>query len=160
MGDESALVSVSAIIQFDAVVNIKLKKISAGNNHTCYILKNGDLKCWGANFHGQLGQGTKTIWDGQAGITDNQNIGHQPGQMGDNLKAVVLGANRKALAVTAGAYHTCIVLDNAQVKCWGSNDRGQPGQGTKTTYNADGTINVNKDLGDDEHVSTIQPVPL
>ena len=30
-------------------------KISSGGQHTCAILDNGDLKCWGFNMYGQLG---------------------------------------------------------------------------------------------------------
>jgi hypothetical protein len=40
-----------------------------------------------------------------------------------------LGTGRTATAIGAGRDHTCVTLDNAQVKCWGSNPAGQLGLG-------------------------------
>ena len=53
--------------------------------------------------------------------------------MGDNtgemalLPTVNLGTGRTATAIEAGAYHSCALLDNASVKCWGKNGYGQLG---------------------------------
>ena len=71
------------------------------------------MKCWGSAFYGQLGQG------------DSIARGDGPGEMGDNLKPVDLGAGRTATQVRGGPIHTCALLDDATVKCWGSNDYGQ-----------------------------------
>ncbi|KAJ1474211.1 hypothetical protein T484DRAFT_1833166 [Baffinella frigidus] len=49
--------------------------------------------------------------------------------MGNNLPSVALGTGRTAVAVIAGYAHTCALLDDATVKCWGYNDYGQLGQG-------------------------------
>ena len=49
--------------------------------------------------------------------------------MGDNLPAVDLGAGRTARAISAGDRHTCVVLDNTSLKCWGKNESGQLGLG-------------------------------
>ncbi len=93
------------------------KKIVAGSEHTCAILDNDTVKCWGANFLGELGQGNTT------------SIGGLPGQMGDALPAVNLGTGRTALQLAAGDHHTCALLDNYDVKCWGYNDDGEIGYG-------------------------------
>ena len=53
--------------------------------------------------------------------------------MGDSLTAVDLGAGKTARAITAGDSHTCAVLDNASLKCWGKNDSGQLGLGNTST---------------------------
>jgi uncharacterized repeat protein (TIGR01451 family) len=91
--------------------------VAAGDNHTCALLDNGTVKCWGHNATGQLGQG------------DTDDRGDEPDEMGANLPAVALGTGRTATAITAGAAHTCALLDNGTVKCWGGNGTGQLGQG-------------------------------
>jgi len=47
--------------------------------------------------------------------------------MGTALLAINLGTGRTALAVSAGSAHTCALLDNAALKCWGSGDSGRRG---------------------------------
>ncbi len=94
--------------------------IAVGEFHTCARLDNGAVKCWGANDSGQLGLG------------DDASRGDNPGEMGDNLAAVLLGTGRTAVAVSAGAGHTCALLDNATIKCWGAHGSGQLGIGDGT----------------------------
>jgi alpha-tubulin suppressor-like RCC1 family protein len=97
------------------------KAITAGSFHTCAILDNDTLKCWGFNASGQLGTGS------------TQNLGDASGEMGDYLLAVNLGTDRTAVAVAASKRgdldYTCAILDDATIKCWGANDFGQLGQG-------------------------------
>jgi alpha-tubulin suppressor-like RCC1 family protein len=96
---------------------ITAKAIAAGNQHTCAILDNASIKCWGENASGQLG----------LGITSDR--GDESGEMGDNLNVVDLGSGRTANAIVAGGSHTCAILDNSAIKCWGENDQGQLGLG-------------------------------
>jgi len=101
--------------------------IASGYFHTCAILNNSSIKCWGLNDSGQLG----------IGDTSNRGDGTAPGtgltEMGDNLPAVDLGAGRTARAISAGDRHTCVVLDNTSLKCWGENSYGQLGLGDNST---------------------------
>ena len=97
------------------------KKIAAGATHTCAILDNDTLKCWGYNLYGQLGRDNTT------------NVGTAAGQMGDALAAINLGAGRTAKDISAGLDHTCAILDNNTLKCWGRNNRGQLGKDNVTT---------------------------
>jgi len=100
------------------------KAIFAGAENTCAILDNGALKCWGLNAQGQLGLGD-TVDRGDSGIA-----GHL---MGNSLPAVQLGNGRKAKAVSIGFIHTCAILDNGALKCWGNNSLGTLGLGNLTS---------------------------
>ncbi len=91
--------------------------IAAGYHHTCAVLDDGTVKCWGRNNFGQLGYG------------DTQDRGDGASEMGNNLPTVALGAGRTAKRITAGFYHTCAILDDGSAKCWGQNNYGQLGQG-------------------------------
>jgi alpha-tubulin suppressor-like RCC1 family protein len=97
-------------------------QLVAGSNHTCLKSPSGVVRCWGQNKDGQLGYGhTKTIGDDEV-----------PASVGD----VDVGGHVMQLA--AGARHTCALLDNGKVRCWGTNVVGQLGYGNS------------KDIGDDE----------
>jgi len=91
--------------------------ITGGLEFECAILDDHTVKCWGFNEFGQLGIGSTT------------NHGDGPNQMGANLPTVNLGAGRTAKAISSGGDHTCVILDNDQVKCWGRNGSGQLGYG-------------------------------
>ena len=91
--------------------------VTAGDDHTCALLDGGSVKCWGDNSEGQLGLGHM------------DSHGDADGGMGDDLPAVDLGTGRTAVAVTAGAWRTCAVLDDESVKCWGNNNGGELGIG-------------------------------
>lgn len=91
-------------------------RLALGGNHSCAILNNGSVKCWGSNTKGQLG------------IDSTTNVGDATGQA--MPPAVVnLGAGRTAVAIAAGSQHTCAILDNGALKCWGDNSKGQLGYG-------------------------------
>jgi len=110
----------NSLYSVDLGTGRKATSVVAGEHHNCVILENGQIKCWGQNVNGQLGLG------------DTNNRGDDHGELGDALPVVDLGANRTAKFLAAGQYHTCALLDNAQVKCWGHNDRGQAGWGDTT----------------------------
>jgi alpha-tubulin suppressor-like RCC1 family protein len=107
----------------DALATIDLgtgrtaKQIATGSSHSCAVLDNNTVKCWGLGTNGRLGYGTTT------------SLGRASGQMGDALATIDLGTGRTAVSISAGSAHTCAVLDNATVKCWGLNTDGQLGLG-------------------------------
>ncbi len=109
MGDALAAVSLGA--------GRSVRAVSAGNLHTCAVLDNASVKCFGEGDNGRLGYGATT------------DIGRTTASMGDGLPAVDLGMGRTAKLLATGAAHTCVVLDNDAVKCWGLNDDGQLGLG-------------------------------
>jgi alpha-tubulin suppressor-like RCC1 family protein len=83
--------------------------IEAGDDHTCAVLAGGNLACWGYNEYGQLGDGT----------TDNRNV-----------PVLVNLSTSGARAAALGWGHTCVLLSNGGVKCWGNNEFGQAGDGS------------------------------
>jgi alpha-tubulin suppressor-like RCC1 family protein len=108
------------------------QQLAAGNAHTCALLNNGAVRCWGQNDVGQLG------YSNTANIGDNES----PAVAGN----VPLGG--AAVAITAGNAHTCALLENDDVICWGGAAFGQLGYGD--------TGNV----GDNETPQSRGPVPL
>lgn len=88
-----------------------------GLNYVCAVSSAGQVKCWGGNEFGQLGQGhTNALGDG-------------PGEMGSNLPVVDLGTGQLATQISCMQSHTCVLLQNRQVKCWGYGDSGRLGYG-------------------------------
>src|SRR5690606_4814135 len=85
--------------------------IALGGQHTCALLENGAVKCWGDNTHGQLGQG------------DVDARGDGPYEMGDNLTEIRLGTDQSAVAITVGQSFSCALLIDNSLKCWGANDK-------------------------------------
>ena len=118
-----------------ATAQVEAQRFSLGNYYSCAILYGGVIKCWGWNLNGQLGLG------------DTSNRGQLASQMGDNLPVVDLGTGRTAKMISAsiGGKHTCAVLDDDSVKCWGRNDYGQLGLG-EFSNRGDGPGEMGDDL--------------
>ena len=108
--------------------------VTAGNSRTCAILDTGALKCWGSNSDGELGLGDRL----PRGIT--------PSHMGNGLRTVDLGSGRRAIAVAAGFSHTCAILDDSTLKCWGGNYYGQLGLGEINRVRGDEAGEMGDDL--------------
>lgn len=80
--------------------------VTAGVDHTCALLDTGAVQCWGSNSDSQLGNGATE----------------------DSLTPVdVIGLNGPAVRIAAGDNHTCVLLDNNEVQCWGFNAGHKPG---------------------------------
>ena len=109
------------------------KQVAAGGSHTCALLDDQTVKCWGHNYYGELGQGHQS------------NLGDGAGEMGDDLPPVSVGTGRSARQIAAGEAHTCALLDDETVKCWGHNHYGQLGQGHQSNL-GDGAGEMGDDL--------------
>jgi alpha-tubulin suppressor-like RCC1 family protein len=128
--------------------------IDTGGNHSCVIGPSGSITCWGHNFYGQLGQGSGPMAQPIVvqGITTAVDIAlgfdhtcailasgsgrcwgrNEQGQLGINSTMpsqtstpTSLNLLSNAVAIAAGAYHTCAVIANGTVRCWGLNNLGQ-----------------------------------
>src|SRR3989454_197630 len=94
--------------------------VVTGGYHTCALLGEGTMWCWGRNADGQLGDGT-------AGTQCAQTTGLC------SSTPVRAGGITNPAAITAGGYHTCALLGDGTVWCWGRNGQGQLGDGTTTS---------------------------
>src|SRR4029077_2291663 len=73
-------------------------RLAAGNGHTCLVLEDATVRCWGENEAGQLGDGTTQY---------------------RNSPVAVKGLTG-AVAISAGYAHTCALTSGRSVYCWGA----------------------------------------
>lgn len=117
IGDDEVPSSVSPVNAGGAVRNL-----FAGDTHVCALLDGGALRCWGLATNGRLG------------YANTQNLGDDetPASAGN----ITLGG--APLQVDGGSAHTCALLNDGVLRCWGLSGNGQLGYG-----------NINS-IGDDE----------
>jgi len=107
--------------------NRSLIAMDVGFKHTCGILDDGSVSCWGNNTHGQFGDGT-----------NNQST---------FPRAASLPSGRTAISIDAGSHHTCAILDDSSAYCWGRNDYGQLGDGTTNNSTVPVRVSMPPGLG-------------
>jgi alpha-tubulin suppressor-like RCC1 family protein len=86
---------------------LSVSAIAAGGNHTCALLSNSTVECWGSNTSSQLGTGSSSSPNAP--------------------NPVVVAGLTGVTAISAGDAFTCALLSAGTVKCWGSNASGQLG---------------------------------
>jgi alpha-tubulin suppressor-like RCC1 family protein len=89
--------------------------VAGGYYHSCAVLTSGQARCWGDNVSGQLGNGS--IGGGSLVATPVRN-------------GAGTGPLNGVTAIAAASGHSCALLANRQVRCWGDNGSGQLGNGT------------------------------
>jgi len=82
-------------------------QISVGGDHSCALLSDSTIKCWGYNISGQLGNGDEYGNDSDVPVS-------------------VLGIST-ATQISIGMNHSCALLNDKTVKCWGDNFDNQLG---------------------------------
>ena len=113
-------------IKVDGLVGIPTS-IGLGDKHSCAVLTDGTVKCFGANSTGQLGNNTTT----SNGIPQNVLSG------GGNLSGIA--------SVSGGGGHTCAVVappGSGGAFCWGANNNGQLGISTATNPNTNSIASI------------------
>ncbi len=86
-----------------------IASVAAGDEHTCAVTTAGGVLCWGLNNYGQLGDGTTT---------------------NSSSPVPVAGLSSGVAAVAAGRNHTCALMAQGNVMCWGYNSAGGLGDST------------------------------
>ncbi|MDQ3230651.1 MAG: hypothetical protein M3Q07_02440 [Pseudobdellovibrionaceae bacterium] len=88
-------------------------QVANGELHSCALLDDGSVKCWGAASYGQLGNGAPT------------------GQPSPPEQVINFGPGRKAKAIAVGLFHSCALMDDQTMRCWSRGLEGQLGVGSR-----------------------------
>jgi alpha-tubulin suppressor-like RCC1 family protein len=94
-------------------------QVTTGHRHSCAVLTNGQARCWGDNAGRQLGLSTTARGRSLRPVVVRTRAPGHPALVG-------------ARSITAGMFSTCLVLSNAQVRCFGDDADGQLGDGETT----------------------------
>jgi alpha-tubulin suppressor-like RCC1 family protein len=83
--------------------------IGLGDEHACFLGTDGSAACRGRN---QLGQAA-------TGVVDNNYV----------FQATLVGEFKSGVGISSGLNHTCALLVDGHIECWGDNRTGQAGNG-------------------------------
>lgn len=89
----------------------KAKQIATGDGFGCALVESGSIACWGRNDEGELGTQPDADNHGQA----------------ESVPRI-----SAAIQVAAAESHVCAITAGNTVTCWGANDEGELGRGTRT----------------------------
>jgi alpha-tubulin suppressor-like RCC1 family protein len=88
--------------------------LTAGANHTCAIKNDHSVLCWGSNDYGQLG-----VSGGSSSVA---------------VTALPAGSSNLTAAISAGGSHTCALMLDGSMSCWGDNSFFQLGSNASSGY--------------------------
>ena len=119
-----------AVVDGDGSTNplTNIVTLGAGGFHTCAVTSGGGALCWGHGALGQLGSSSEA-----------QNVPGEEDPVGYDRDAplpVLVGEGGTPLSgvleIGGGSGHTCALLEDSGVKCWGSEFSGRLGNGENT----------------------------
>ena len=90
------------------------KLVAGGQGYTCAVAAGGAVKCWGADFYGELGDG-RTL--------------NNPVATPTAAKVLTSGV----VALSGRFRHTCALTSGGAVYCWGQSSQGATGTSSATT---------------------------
>lgn len=96
--------------------NLTFEMVAPGTGHTCGVTTAGAAYCWGRNEYGQLGNGVASGFDNQAAPV--------PVTGGLTFSTITVGNSGDG-----GTSFTCGITRLQAAYCWGTNGRGELGNG-------------------------------
>lgn len=145
LGDNTTTNRVNPVSQEGTQLS-NVVRVAAGSSHSCALIssrtQNGQVRCWGRNSDGQLGDGSFTASRVPVAVLTS-------GTANDPDKVLFEGAT----TISARHEHTCVVMDDATARCWGYGDSGELGDGFKTDRNRPVTVLTSGTID-------VDPVPL
>ena len=111
----------------------------ANQGHFCSILNTGEGLCWGWHGYGQLGDGT-VCTGGSEYSSDNNPSPAGCNSFNGRYTPVIINesnfpTNSSFISISTGFQHTCGIINNNDLYCWGRNDDGQLGIGSMADVN-------------------------
>lgn len=105
----AAVIAAAAFCLLPPAAGAALPSVTTGGAHSCAVGDSGVVWCWGANEHGQLGNGSTVA---------------------SPSPVAVVGLPGTVSQIAASRYSTCALLADRSVWCWGGNSQGELGDGT------------------------------
>lgn len=135
-----------------------VSQVAAGARHTCAILEDGVMRCWGDNSRGQLAQGHTEPVEGVVAVTGlplvllldasgdltcikaaDQQVYCWGGPEGHATPTLVEGLSG-VVDIAVGDTHVCGSMRGGTVRCAGGDDTGQLGDGEPGPARADADV--------------------
>ncbi|MBU1215395.1 MAG: RCC1 repeat-containing protein [Gammaproteobacteria bacterium] len=159
----------ASVLRFSpATAHSSVVDAAAGSQHSCGLMVDGTVDCWGGNGSHQIGtaafarMSTASVVSGVSAASalsaggwhncaltggavqcwgENLNGELGDGTLTNSASPVTVSGISTAIAVAAGSVRTCAALSDGSARCWGDNDQGQLGDGTTTSSSLPVTVN-------------------
>lgn len=118
-GTANAYSPIAATLNVSGISEVVGKISASSASHTCVVTSMGEVKCWGSNSAGQLGDGTTTDRSTPVGA---------------------IGLSSGVVDVATAGYFSCALTTAGAVKCWGKNNSSQLGDGTTINQSTPVTV--------------------
>lgn len=99
-----------------------ISQVANGIFHRCVRFEDGGVKCWGSTERGYIGVASNKEWVVDPTALPDINL---PGP---------------AVDISIGTGHSCALLKDSSIYCWGSNYFGQLGQSTSESESSSGKV--------------------
>ena len=124
LGKVTSYNSSSTPVTVDNLTNVTA--IDMGWLHSCALLENKTVKCWGGNYDGELGNNSST------------------GSGNGSNTPVTVSNITTAITISSGNHFSCAVISSGKIQCWGNGGDGQLGNGFNSSSNIPVTVsNIN-----------------